>query len=85
MYEDAIALYDQAIKRNDDLPDLHNVIADIYYICEKIDEAIEHYVKSIKIEKTSKPEVYFILGNALSSKNRFEEAVKWYKDAIKQI
>lgn len=82
-YDKAIGLYLQALKLDDDISDVHYSLGNAYYMTDHYDEAIIHYVKSLKLEKGKKPEAYTNLANALCIKNRHKEAIKCYKEGIK--
>ena len=49
---------------------------------EKYDEAMKHYIKSIKLDE-NRPEVYYNLGNAFCIKENFKDAIRCYKKSIK--
>lgn len=82
-YEDAIILYQRALKLDPDIGDVHYFVANIYYLNDQFEEAISHYVRSIKIDKEPKPDAYFNLANSLCTRYRYKEAIKCFKMAIK--
>jgi tetratricopeptide (TPR) repeat protein len=82
-YDDAIILYQTALKLDPDIGDVHYFIANIYYLNDQFEEAISHYVRSIKIDKEPKPDAYFNLANSLCTRYRYKEAIKCFKMAIK--
>lgn len=47
----------------------------------KVDSAVACLAKAIKLDE-SNPEYYFCLGNALSLKDKYKDAIKSYKKAI---
>ncbi len=84
-YDQSIALLIQALNIDPELSDVHYFLANNYYLTEKYNEAISHYVSTIKTSKGKdvNPQAYYNLGNALCSRYRHREAVKCYNYAIK--
>jgi tetratricopeptide (TPR) repeat protein len=59
------------------MADVHYDLANTYLNLSQEDRAIEHYTKAIDLSKPQmRVEYFFNLGNALSLKQRFGEAIQ---------
>jgi tetratricopeptide (TPR) repeat protein len=83
-YGESITLYKKALSVDSELSEVHFLLANTYLILDKCEEAIAHYVTSIKMSREKeKPEAYFNLANSLCNRYRHKEAIKCYKKALK--
>lgn len=83
-YGESITLYKKALSIDNELAEVHFLLANAYLIIDKSEEAISHYVTSIKMSREKeKAEAYFNLANALCNRYRHKEAIKCFKKAIK--
>lgn len=62
---------------------IHFCLANTYFLVNDFDMAIIHYAKVAKKNPSKFPDVYFNLGNALTSKGNYKEAEKCYKLGLK--
>jgi len=63
--------------------EIHLNIANIYYLLDRYDDAINHYIQAIKKNDDKKSDAYYNLGNALCVKNQYKEAIKCFKKVVK--
>ena len=80
---DAIQKYIFVNKLNDRIPEIHLNLAHCFFITEKFDSAITHYLKAIKLVKNTRHDYYYFLGNALMANFRSKDGIMAYQAAIK--
>ncbi|MBN2454978.1 MAG: tetratricopeptide repeat protein [Sedimentisphaerales bacterium] len=80
-WRDTEAIYKYMLKYSPDVAILHNNLANVLKDSGKINNAIEHYNKSLEL-KPGSAEVYNNLGNALGKLGRIEQSVECYKKAL---
>jgi protein O-mannosyl-transferase len=80
--EEAIHLYDNALRIEPDDVKTHNNLANDLDKEGRTDEAINHYLQAIRINPNY-ADAYFNLGNALHKKGRTDEAINLYLQAIR--
>lgn len=76
-------IYVEALDLDKNIGEIHLNIANIYYLMDKFDEAISHYIQAIKKNDDKKSDAYYNLGNALCVKNQYKEAIKCFKKVVK--
>jgi tetratricopeptide (TPR) repeat protein len=80
---DAIVKYINVNKMNEHIPEVHLNLAHCYFITEKFDLAIAHYLQAIKLVKNTRHDYYYFLGNALVASLRIKDGIIAYQAAIK--
>lgn len=81
-YLDSISVLEKALKIQE-IAEIHFTLGHAYYLIDKYDFAISHYINALKIKKNTKPEYYFYLASALLVNTRVKDAIKCYRCAIK--
>lgn len=85
-YQEAADLFKKALDQDFNLPDVHYDLANCYMKLREEDRAIQHYQKAIEVLKPMKRMEYFYnLGNALSLKTQYSEAINQYKLAVEAL
>ena len=80
---EAIQKYMYVNRLNDNIPETHLNLAHCYFINERFESAIIHYIKAIKLVKNTRHDYYYFLGNALMANFRFKDGIVAYQAAIK--
>ena len=80
---EAIQKYLYVNKLNDNIPEIHLNLAHCFFINEKFESAISHYLKAIKLVKNTRHDYYYFLGNALMANYRSKDGIMAYQAAIK--
>ena len=80
---EAIQKYMYVNRLNDNIPETHLNLAHCYFINERFESAITHYIKAIKLVKNTRHDYYYFLGNALMANFRFKDGIVAYQAAIK--
>ena len=70
-------------KFNDNIPQVHLNLAHCFFIKEKYESAINHYITAIRLVKNTRHDYYYFLGNALVACFRFKDGIVAYQAAIK--
>jgi tetratricopeptide (TPR) repeat protein len=78
-----LQIYLEALEIDRNISDIHINIANVYYLLDKYDDAINHYIQAIKKNDDKKPDAYYNLGNALCVKKEYKDAIKCFKKVIK--
>ena len=79
--DEAIAIYQKAIKLKSDNPYFYLELSRIYYRQGQFDRAIEGYQKAIKLKPDLPFQIYKCLEELLRLQGKRNEAVKWLKSA----
>ena len=81
--KEAIVKYEKAVGHSK-IADVHFNLGHCYFIIEKYDFAISHYISALKIKKNqAKDEYYYYLACALIVVGRYNDAITALKCAIK--
>ncbi len=75
--------YLEALEIDRNVSDTHINIANIYYLLDRYDQAINYYIQAIRKNDNKKSEAYYNLGNALCVKKQYKDAIKCFKKVIK--
>lgn len=76
-------IYLEALDLDRNMTETHINIANVYYLLDEYDKAINHYIQAIRKNDDKKSEAYYNLGNALCVKKHYKDAIKCFKKVIK--
>jgi type IV pilus assembly protein PilF len=83
--QEAFTEYERAVELNPDNADAHHALGILLHLAfNRPEEAIEHYEKAIAVRPTFS-EAKSNLGNVYLSLNRYDEAIKLYKEALNDM
>jgi len=77
-----VAAYTKLLRRDPENPLRHDAVANLYLEDGHIDEAIDHYKHSLRLEPRS-AQTHYNLGVALSMRNRRDEARVQFEEALR--
>lgn len=73
----AIEYYLQALKLDDNLPDVHYNVANSYFLLGKTTTSIPYYKRAIELNP-GKSESFYNLGNAFCVLKQYDDAINSY-------
>jgi tetratricopeptide (TPR) repeat protein len=77
-YPEAMAAYDDILKKNPDVFIIYKNIGNCYFAMEKYDQAVASYEKLFEKQPNS-VEVLTLIGNAYVNAKNMEKAMEWYQ------
>jgi len=80
-WRDSERIYKYMLEFSPDVVILHNNLGNVLKNSGKVDQAVEHFNKSLELKPNS-PEVHNNLGTLLEKLGRFDEAVEHYERAL---
>jgi tetratricopeptide (TPR) repeat protein len=80
-WRDSESVYGYMLEFSPDVVILHNNLGNVLKNSGKVDQAVEHFNKSLELKPNS-PEVHNNLGTLLDKLGRFDEAVEHYERAL---
>jgi tetratricopeptide (TPR) repeat protein len=80
-FDEAIALYRQALKLQPYYPDAHINLGRALAALGQIDEAIRHYREALRMEDNQRAHVY--LGEILAAQGKHDEAILHYRESLR--
>jgi len=85
-FTDSLIHYNNAVDELGDLPELQYNRGSALYKQEKLDEAMEAFLKTLnKADDPLKAKVYYNMGNLLLKQGKLEEAIDSYKRSLKLV
>ena len=82
VWQDQITLWSNVISKNPQSQRAHNNLGVVLKKLGRIDEAIGHFLKALRI-KPNYVEAHYNLGNALEKQGRIDEAISHYLEALR--
>ena len=84
-WQDTVRLFQHVLDVTGDNYIAHNNLAGYFYLRGQMDGAIEHYQASLAIEpgQTHQLEIHYYLGDALSRRGRYAEAIEQFSELLK--
>lgn len=78
----AAAALDRALSEDPAVPQIHKNLGDVAYRAGRFDEALESYMRAIKLKPDLGDDVYLKLGNLKFRKQQRDEAVQFWERAL---
>ena len=81
-HPDALQAAERGVLEDTGLPQLHKNLGDCHYRAARYDDALECYLRAIKLNPTLGDDIYLKLGNIRFKRQEREEAVKCWEQAL---
>ena len=81
-HPEAMSAAERGVQEDTGLPQLHKNLGDCHYRAARYDEALECYLRAIKLNPSLGDDVYLKLGNIRFKRQEREEAVKCWEQAL---
>lgn len=82
-YEEAIAVFEEDVKKGKNLGEAHRGIGNAYFALEQYEEAIESFGVALKNETKETATIYGMLGACHMKLEAYDKALSMYKKALK--
>lgn len=82
-YEEAIAVFEEDVKRGKNLGEAYRGIGNAYFALEQYEEAIEAFGAALKNETKETATIYGVMGACYMKLESYEKALDMYKKALK--
>ncbi|MEP6730714.1 MAG: DUF4388 domain-containing protein [bacterium] len=81
-HPEAMSSAEHGVQEDTGLPQLHKNLGDCHYRAARYDEALECYLRAVKLNPTLGDDVYLKLGNIRFKRQERDEAVKCWEQAL---
>ena len=81
-HPEALAAAERGVQEDTGLPQLHKNLGDCHYRAARYDDALECYLRAIKLNPTLGDDIYLKLGNIRFKRQEREEAVRCWEQAL---
>jgi tetratricopeptide (TPR) repeat protein len=81
-HPEALHSAERGVQEDTGLPQLHKNLGDCHYRAARYDEALECYLRAVKLNPTLGDDVYLKLGNIRFKRQERDEAVKCWEQAL---
>jgi len=81
-HPEALAAAERGVQEDTGLPQLHKNLGDCHYRAARYDDALECYLRAVKLNPNLGDDVYLKLGNIRFKRQERDEAVKCWEQAL---